>query len=124
MVFKRTNIKSKTKINSVMKNKNNTYLAETIYLARKGNIELASLLAVPSRQRIEINIDKLNEAKTDKVIVPGKVLASGDVNKKMTVYALSFSENAKEKLKKAGCTAILLLDALKKDSKLKGEIIK
>jgi large subunit ribosomal protein L18e len=117
-------MKSKTKINYVMQQKTNPFLAETLLLAKKGNQELASLLAVPSRQRREVNLDQLNDAKTSEVIVPGKVLGSGNITKKLTVYAVAFSEQAKEKLKKAGCSAVLLLDALKKNLKLKAEIIK
>lgn len=109
-----------------MKKKTNSYLADTIILAKKGNAELAACLAMPSRQRPEVNVSKLSEAKSSEVIVPGKVLGSGDVtgNKKITVYAMAFSESAREKLKKAGCSCISLGDALKKNPKLKAEIIR
>jgi large subunit ribosomal protein L18e len=117
-------MKSKTKVNEIMRHKTNPYLAETIFLAKKNNLEIASLIAVPSRRRVEVNLDRLNEAKTTEIIIPGKVLGSGNISKKITIYALNFSEQAKEKLKKAGCTCILLLDAFKKNTRLKGEIIK
>lgn len=107
-----------------MRHKTNPYLAELLFLTKKNNQEIGSLIAVPSRQRIEVNIDQLNEAKGKEVVVPGKVLSSGNIDKKITVYAMAFSEQAKEKLKKAGCDAILLIDALRKNPKLKAEIIK
>lgn len=115
---------SKTKVNERMRKKTNSFLAEAIFLAKKGNIELAACLSAPSKTKAEVNIGRLGEAKTAEIIVPGKVLGSGEVNKKMTVYAMSFSEQAEEKLKKAGCSCILLNEALKKNPKLKGEIIK
>lgn len=107
-----------------MKRKTNPQLAETIFLAKKANLEIASEIAVPSRMQAAVNLDKLNNAKTTEVIIPGKVLGGGNLSKKLTVYALAFSESAREKLKKSGCQAITLLDALKKNLKLKGEIIK
>ncbi len=115
---------SKTKVNERMKRKTNSYLAEAIFMAKKGNLELATCLAAPARTRAEINVGRLGEAKTADVIVPGKVLGSGEISKKLTVYAMAFSEQARDKLKKAGCSCVLLNDALKKNPKLKGEIIK
>ena len=107
-----------------MRHKTNPYLAEMLFLIKKDNQELASLIAVPSRKRIEVNLDQLNQAKTKEVIVPGKVLSSGNMDKKIKIYAIAFSEQAKEKLKSAGCETLILLDALRKNPKLKAEIIK
>ena len=119
---------SKTKINLRMKRKTNTILAKTIFLAKRVNTDLASALSVPTRRQAQVNVGKLNEAKEDIVFVPGKVLNSGELTsgKKLKVYALGFSEKAKEKLKKAGCDCKLFIEvlkSLKKGDKLKGEII-
>ncbi len=119
-----THMKSRTKINTVMRHKTNPYLAELLFLIKKDNQEIASLIAVPARKRIEVNLDQLNQAKTKEVIVPGKVLSSGTVDKKLTIHAMAFSAQAKEKLKKAGCETLLLIDTLRKNPKLKAEIIK
>ena len=108
-----------------MKKKTNEYLVETIFLAKKtGLLELAGALAVPTRMQASINLDKLNNVKSDAAIVPGKVLSNGSIGKKIKIYALGFSEKAKEKLKKAGCEHKTILEALKKGEKLKGEIVK
>lgn len=117
---------SKTKVNDRMNKKTNSVLVETLFLAKKANIELASALAVPTRKQAQVNIGRLNEAKSDTVFVPGKVLSNGEIKKKLTVYALSFSETAKLKLKKAGCqydTIINVLKNMKKTDKLKVEIL-
>jgi large subunit ribosomal protein L18e len=114
---------SKTKINQRVKNKTNSSLVETIFLAKKSNLELAAYLAKPTRKQIKINIGRLNEAKSDSVIIPGKVLSNGNAHKKIKVYALKFSGKAREKLKKAGCETFEILAALKKGEKLKGEIL-
>ena len=114
---------SKTKVNERMRKKTNSLLAEAIFMAKKGNLELAAKLSAPSRKKAEVNVGRLGEAKTAEVIVPGKVLGAGEISKKMTVYAMSFSGQAEEKLKKAGCSCVLLNEALKKNPKLKGEIM-
>jgi large subunit ribosomal protein L18e len=115
---------SKTQISQRLKQKTNTSLAEAIFLAKKnGMIELASALSIPSRRQAAVNMGRLNKAKSDTVIIPGKLLSLGETNKKVKVYALKFSEQAKEKLKKAGCEYKTILEALKKGEKLKGEIM-
>jgi len=116
---------SKNKINQRMNEKTNTYLAEAIFIAKKNNlIEIARALSISTRRQAKINLTRINEAKKDIVIIPGKVLSSGEINRKLKVYALGFSENAKIKLKKAGCEFKNILDVLKQNKKIDGEIIK
>ncbi|MDP1729536.1 MAG: uL15 family ribosomal protein [archaeon] len=116
---------SKTKITQRIGQKTDPYLAEAIFLAKKsGNIELAGEIACPTKKQAKINVGRLNEVKSDTIIVPGKILSSGNLNKKLKVYALSFSKTAEEKLKKAGCEYQTILNALKKGEKLKGEILR
>ena len=117
--------KSKRKINERMKNKKNVYLAEAIYLAKKmGLIELATAISVPTRMHADINVGDIEDSKSDVIIVPGKVLASGNIKRKAKIYAFGFSQQAMEKLQKAGCECRIILDALKKNEKIKGEILK
>jgi large subunit ribosomal protein L18e len=121
-------MKSKTQINKWMQNKTNSELVDTIFLAKKtGNIEIASEVSMPARQLAAVNITQIAEAKEDTIIVPGKVLSNGEIEKKKTIYALGYSEKAREKLKKAGCETYKILDGLKKlkgSDKMKGEIVK
>jgi len=108
-----------------MKKKTNSELAEAIYLAKKSNLlELAKEISVSTRQQARINIGRINEIKEKVVIVPGKVLSLGEINEKKDVYALGFSKIAEDKLKKAGCRARKILDALRKGEKLNGVILK
>ena len=117
---------SKTRISKRMKKKTNSELVETIMLAKKHNLELAKLLSIPTRRRIKKNLEEIDkEAKENEtIIVPGKVLGQGNINKKIRVVALSFSENAEEKLKKAKCETRTLSEELKKSKKLEGKILK
>lgn len=115
---------SNTKIEQRLRKKTNAVLVETILLAKKPHPEIASALSIPARMQAKINVEALNNSKSDVVIIPGKVLSGGELSKKMKVYALGFSEKAAEKLKKAGCEYKTILEALKNGDKLKGEIIK
>ncbi|MFH0798021.1 MAG: 50S ribosomal protein L18e [Candidatus Woesearchaeota archaeon] len=67
---------------------------------------LASDLSKPTRQKREVNVEKINQyaREGETVVVPGKVLAEGDVDKKLTVAAWTFSESAKAKISKKGKT--------------------
>ena len=115
---------SKTKINKREKRKTNPDLAQAIFIAKKNNLlELAKKLSGPTKKQSKVNVEDLDKIKEDKIIVVGKVLSEGDISKKKTIYALGFSEKAKEKLKKAGCESLSILQGLKKDSKLKGKIL-
>ena len=53
-----------------------------------------------TRQRRIVNIYKINKYAKDGeiILVPGKVLSVGDLNKKVDVAALNFSDGAKEKI--------------------------
>jgi len=119
---------SKTKIKERAVRKTNEHLAEAIFLARKaGLMEIARALSSPARKRASVNVRKLNILKAETAIVPGKVLGSGNIDKKMKIYAIGFSKEASKKLKKAGCECELIFEALKKlkkGEKIKGEIIR
>jgi len=54
----------------------------------------------PSRQRKVVNVYKIDKyaREGETIIVPGKVLSVGELNKKVDVAALNFSNGAKEKI--------------------------
>jgi large subunit ribosomal protein L18e len=117
-------VKSKTKIEKQTQKKLNPELVETIRLAKKNKewLEIASILSGSRRNRIEVNLDRINkEAKAGEIIVvPGKVLSLGDIDKKIKMVAFNFSEKAKEKLLKAGCETINIAEEIKKNPSAKG----
>lgn len=61
---------------------------------------VAVKLEKPLRNMAEVNLSRIerNAKNNETVIIPGKVLGSGDVNKPLTVAAFSFSDNAKKKI--------------------------
>ena len=65
---------------------------------------IADDLARPSRQRRIVNLYKLNKytKENETVVVPGKVLAVGDLDHNIIVAAFDFSGSALEKINKVG----------------------
>ena len=117
-------MKSKTKITKQLQKKSNSKLIETILEAKKKEkwLEVAGIISGPRRKRINLNLNEIN-ARTkekEKIIVPGKVLSQGEINKKIKIIALSFSEKAKEKLKKSGCEFSNILTEIKSNPSAEG----
>jgi large subunit ribosomal protein L18e len=90
---------------------------ELLQLLKKAAIEndaaiwkrVASDLEAPTRKRRVINVYKLDRYVKDNevVVVPGKVLGSGEISKKITVAAYTFSEQAVQKINAKGkCLSI------------------
>ncbi len=85
---------------------------------------IADDLEKPSRQRREVNvsrIDRCTEA-NDIVVVPGKVLGTGNIAHQVTVGAFAFSETAKESIENAKGKCVSIQELLKKN--LKGQKVK
>jgi large subunit ribosomal protein L18e len=116
-------MKSKTLIEKQLEKKTNSELVKTIIEAKKKDnwVEIAGILSSPRINRININLDKLNdEAKEgETIVVPGKVLSQGEVNKKIKVVALGFSGKAKEKILKAKGEISNILEEIKKNPNAK-----
>jgi len=122
-------MKSKTKIEKQAERKKRPSLVETILLAKKNKAwqEVAGFLAAPRRNKVEINLEKIEEASKDGdiIVVPGKVLSQGDISKKIKIVAMSFSEKAREKLLKCKSEILTISEEIKKNPEAKGvQIIK
>jgi large subunit ribosomal protein L18e len=111
---------SKTQIEKRMKKKTNTQLVKTILAVKKINTKYAKMLAYPRRKMITVNVELLEKACKDgeKVLVPGKILGSGALTKKLKVVAFSASGEAQEKIKKAKGDFVEILEEIKKNQKL------
>lgn len=78
---------------------------------------VAKELSRPRRQRVQVNLSKLEQyaAQDSTVLVPGKVLGTGSLSKKMTVAAFAFSDSAKRLISQAGGKAVSI-DSLHKSN--------
>jgi large subunit ribosomal protein L18e len=117
-------MKSKTKISKQLERKSNSNLMNTILAGKKQEawVEIAGILSGPRRKKICINLEEINkESKAgESVVVPGKVLSQGEIDKKLKVIAFSFSEKAKEKLLSAKCDVSYIIDEIKSNPSAKG----
>lgn len=79
---------------------------------------LAYELSRPTRERREVNLYTINTYadKNETVVVPGKVLATGNLDKNVTVAAFRFSESAQQKINHSG-KAITIKELLKENPK-------
>lgn len=109
---------SKKQIENRLSQKMNPILVETLIKLKKTNPEVAKYLARPIKKGIEKNLSEINGEK-ESVLIPGKVLGTGDLNKKIKIVAWKFSGSAIEKIKKSGSEAILIRDEMRKNPELK-----
>lgn len=80
---------------------------------------IADELEKPTRHRRIVNISKIEKIAKDgeTIIVPGKVLGTGSLNKKMNVAAYNFSKQAVDKILGAKGNAISIPDLMKSNPK-------
>lgn len=89
----------------------NPYLQELIHNLKKSSLEAkapiwkdaAEKLSKSTRQRIEVNLSDIERHVSDgeTILVPGVVLSSGNLTKKVNIAAWKFSEAAEQKIKNA-----------------------
>ena len=116
-------MKSKSFIEKQLEKKTNPELVKTIIEAKKKKkwLEIAAALSSPKSKRINMNLDKINEEakEGETVVIAGKVLSQGELNKKIKVVALSFSAMAKEKISKSKGETLTILEEIKKNPEAK-----
>jgi large subunit ribosomal protein L18e len=85
----------------------------------------AELLSKPRRRRVEVNVGKIGQYAPEgaTVLVPGKVLGTGKLNKKITVAAFMFSDGAKKALLESGAKAIGIEELFKQNPEGKSVFI-
>lgn len=117
-------VKSKTKIEKQSQRKRNPEIVKTIRAAKKKDkwIEIAGILSGPRRKMPSLNLTEIDKdsKEGDIVVIPGKVLSQGEINKKIKVVALAFSEKAREKLMKSKSDHTSILEEIKKNPEAKG----
>ncbi len=79
--------------------------------------DIALRLEKPSRNWAEVNLSRLERYCNDGdvIVVPGKVLGAGSLNKKLTVAAFRFSDSAKKAIEEAGGKNLSIMDLVKEN---------
>lgn len=105
----------------------NPQLIELISILRKQSKEqdapiwydVADYLAKTRSQRVAVNLSTINRnsVKSDVVIVPGKVLASGALDHPVTIASFEVSNSAKAKLEAAQSKFITIKELLQQNPK-------
>ncbi len=104
----------KTNIKRLKSQKENTALLALIEMLSRDKKpiwrKVIYELSRPRRQRVEVNLSKLEAYGPNggTVVVPGKVLGSGGLSKKITVAAFSFSDTARKLIADAGGRAVTI----------------
>lgn len=115
---------SKTKIGKRTRKKTNSEIVETLNAAKKNRawMKVAQTISSSARNYSSVNLKKIDDEckEGDTVLVVGKVLGSGGMDKKLRVCALSFSESAREKLKEKKCEIVTILEEIRKNPKMEG----
>ena len=81
--------------------------------------DVAERLEKPLRNWPEVNLSRIekNLGADETALIPGKVLSPGNLTKKASIAAWSFTENAREKIKKAGGKALTIDELIKHNPK-------
>lgn len=117
-------MKSKTLIEKQLKRKTNPDLVKTVIESKKNSkwIEVSALLSGLSNERAILNLNAIdkNSKEGETIVVPGKVLSMGELNKKIKIVAFSASKSAIEKINKNGSTFTTILEEIKLNPEAKG----
>ncbi|MEN4007202.1 MAG: 50S ribosomal protein L18e [Methanobacteriaceae archaeon] len=81
--------------------------------------DFAKRLERPSRNYAEVNISKINRYSSpdETILVPGKILGSGQLDHMVNVAALGFSKKAEEKIGAAGGRCLNITEILNENPK-------
>ena len=115
---------SKTKIKGRTKAKSNDGLQETNRLALKNKawFKLAQILSASTRQYSSVNLGQIDKVSKqgEIIVVPGKVLSSGSLTKKVRIASLGISAEAKDKLKETKSEYVYLAKEIQSNVKAEG----
>jgi large subunit ribosomal protein L18e len=104
----------------------------SVMLERAGKEHKAPIWETASRMlsrsastQVEVNLGRISRLANEgsAVFVPGKVLGTGSVDKKLVVGAFSFSASARSKLESSGGFALTVEEFLKKYPKGSGVML-
>ena len=115
---------SKTAINKRIPRKKDSYIVDTLFLAKNSKkwLGVAQIVSAGRRNYSAVNIRRIEKESSDGdlIVIPGKVLGSGDLTKKLKICALYFSVSALNKIRQNKGEAIKIIDEIKKNPNAEG----
>ena len=115
---------SKTRIKKKTERKKDNSLVDTINSARKHApwMKIAHILSGPKRKYAEVSLGEIEKKSVsgETLVIPGKVLGTGNIIKKIRVCALGFSSSARIKLKSSKSESASILEEINKNPKAQG----
>ncbi|UCE73125.1 MAG: 50S ribosomal protein L18e [Methanomassiliicoccales archaeon] len=111
---------------SIQKKSNERLIKLIVYLKKKSHEnkapiwkDVAKRLEKPQQSWAEVNIRRVAKytKKGDTVLVPGKLLGSGELLVPVTVAAYSFSESARDKIRSSGGHSISIPELIRRNPK-------
>ncbi len=81
--------------------------------------DVARRLEAPSRNWAEVNVSKVARyaGENETIVIAGKLLGAGDIDKKVTVAAYRASQSAKKKIESAGGRVISIMELVESNPK-------
>ncbi len=115
---------SRTKIGNRIKRKSDSDIVDTILEAKKnkGWMEIAQIISGSTRKYPSVNLKDINKksADGDTIVIPGKVIGAGELNKRIKICAVKFSSSALDKMKTSKSEAVTLVDEIRKNPRAQG----
>lgn len=80
-------------------------------------LDLAKNLSKSRRQRVSVNLSQISRhtQRSDTVVVPGKILGTGNLTHSLTIAAFDLSEKAETKLKTAKAKFLSIPELMEKN---------
>ena len=102
--------------------KTNPLVVDTIIKLKKTNPQIAKILSKPRKLWPSVNLNQINDfaKEGEQIFVAGKVLSSGELNKKIKIISWGASENAIKKIKKSKSEFSNIKNEIKFNKELKG----
>ena len=71
----------------------------------------------PRRNQVEVNIYRINKKtkQNDVIVIPGKILANGVLDHKLTIACLNYSQSAKKKIDASGSKLLTIEELLEQN---------
>lgn len=85
-------------------------------------VPIAKVLASSTKRYVSVNLSDIDSKTSagDTVLIPGRVLSSGDITKKVRICSLGISSSAREKLKKTKSEYVSIAKEIQANPKAQG----